>query len=317
VTERPGRLRIVAADGTLSAPLAGVPAVHAQGQGGLLAWPWIPTSPPTAGLSVLCRAGPGRRLHRRGPRPPGRHRVARRAGHLPSTAQAPRRPSLRLASGVRARRHAFRHPGRAQPVRARPGPRQPPGHHRAHPRRRLGAPRQSLRGPGRRPAGNLVLRPPQRPGRHHPSGHRRPVGGGTRSPRRRRGEHRRSRPQLRLAAGELGPPLHRPRHPRPADAARPGRTGVPLDARDRCLRHGLLHRRALQGLARRPAGRRPGGPRRGAPAGGRSARERTGTHQCRRACARRGAGPRRAIYVLTDESHGKVLRLTPKAGPAR
>ncbi len=50
---------------------------------------------------------------------------------------------------------------------------------------------------------------------------------------------------------------------------------------------------------------------------GRSARERTGTHQCRRACARRGAGPRRAIYVLTDESHGKVLRLTPKAGPAR
>jgi glucose/arabinose dehydrogenase len=36
VTERPGRLRIVAADGTLSAPLAGVPAVWAKGQGGLL-----------------------------------------------------------------------------------------------------------------------------------------------------------------------------------------------------------------------------------------------------------------------------------------
>ena len=36
VTERPGRLRIVATDGTLSAPLAGVPAVDAQGQGGLL-----------------------------------------------------------------------------------------------------------------------------------------------------------------------------------------------------------------------------------------------------------------------------------------
>lgn len=28
-------------------------------------------------------------------------------------------------------------------------------------------------------------------------------------------------------------------------------------------------------------------------------------------------GPDGAIYVLTDESHGKVLRLTPKAGPAR
>lgn len=36
VTERPGRLRIVALDGTLSAPLTGVPAVYAVGQGGLL-----------------------------------------------------------------------------------------------------------------------------------------------------------------------------------------------------------------------------------------------------------------------------------------
>jgi glucose/arabinose dehydrogenase len=36
VTERPGRLRIVARDGTLSPPVAGVPAVFATGQGGLL-----------------------------------------------------------------------------------------------------------------------------------------------------------------------------------------------------------------------------------------------------------------------------------------
>jgi glucose/arabinose dehydrogenase len=36
VTERPGRLRLVGRDGALSAPLAGVPAVLAQGQGGLL-----------------------------------------------------------------------------------------------------------------------------------------------------------------------------------------------------------------------------------------------------------------------------------------
>jgi glucose/arabinose dehydrogenase len=36
VTERPGRLRLVAPDGTLSAPLAGVPEVFARGQGGLL-----------------------------------------------------------------------------------------------------------------------------------------------------------------------------------------------------------------------------------------------------------------------------------------
>ena len=36
VTERPGRLRTVERDGRLSKPLAGVPKVHAQGQGGLL-----------------------------------------------------------------------------------------------------------------------------------------------------------------------------------------------------------------------------------------------------------------------------------------
>ena len=36
VTEKPGRLRIVAASGELGAPLAGLPAVDAKGQGGLL-----------------------------------------------------------------------------------------------------------------------------------------------------------------------------------------------------------------------------------------------------------------------------------------
>jgi glucose/arabinose dehydrogenase len=36
VTERPGRLRLVSKDGTLSEPLSGVPRVFAEGQGGLL-----------------------------------------------------------------------------------------------------------------------------------------------------------------------------------------------------------------------------------------------------------------------------------------
>jgi glucose/arabinose dehydrogenase len=36
VTERPGRIRIVARDGRISPPVAGVPEVHARGQGGLL-----------------------------------------------------------------------------------------------------------------------------------------------------------------------------------------------------------------------------------------------------------------------------------------
>lgn len=36
VTERPGQMRIVDRDGSVSAPIAGVPEVHARGQGGLL-----------------------------------------------------------------------------------------------------------------------------------------------------------------------------------------------------------------------------------------------------------------------------------------
>jgi glucose/arabinose dehydrogenase len=36
VTEKPGRLRVVGADGTLSEPVAGLPEVDARGQGGLL-----------------------------------------------------------------------------------------------------------------------------------------------------------------------------------------------------------------------------------------------------------------------------------------
>src|ERR671911_3116116 len=36
VTERPGRLRIVSANGQLSQPLAGLPRIYARGQGGLL-----------------------------------------------------------------------------------------------------------------------------------------------------------------------------------------------------------------------------------------------------------------------------------------
>src|SRR5579859_3547106 len=36
VTERPGRMRLVSADGIVGAPLEGLPPVHAEGEGGLL-----------------------------------------------------------------------------------------------------------------------------------------------------------------------------------------------------------------------------------------------------------------------------------------
>jgi glucose/arabinose dehydrogenase len=57
VTERPGRLRRVAAAGPLSAPLAGVPRVLARGQGGLLDVEVSPTFA-TDRLVYLCYAEP-------------------------------------------------------------------------------------------------------------------------------------------------------------------------------------------------------------------------------------------------------------------
>lgn len=55
VTERPGRLRVVGLDGALSAPLAGVPAVEARSQGGLLDIALAPDFATTREL-YLCHA---------------------------------------------------------------------------------------------------------------------------------------------------------------------------------------------------------------------------------------------------------------------
>ncbi len=63
VTERPGRLRLVGTDGAVSAPIAGVPAVEAEGQGGLLGIALAPDFAPTRELD-LCYAA----LVRRGAR---------------------------------------------------------------------------------------------------------------------------------------------------------------------------------------------------------------------------------------------------------
>lgn len=58
VTERPGRLRLVSTAGVVSAPLAGVPAVSAQGQGGLLDVALDPSFLSTRRVYV-CYAEPG------------------------------------------------------------------------------------------------------------------------------------------------------------------------------------------------------------------------------------------------------------------
>lgn len=58
VTERPGRLRIVSSDGSLSAPLGGLPDIWARGQGGLLDLALAPDFA-TSRLVYLTFAEPG------------------------------------------------------------------------------------------------------------------------------------------------------------------------------------------------------------------------------------------------------------------
>ena len=71
VTERPGRMRLVGRDGRVSAPLAGVPAVEARGQGGLLDVALAPDFASTRELffchSVLLPDGAATRLGRSHP----------------------------------------------------------------------------------------------------------------------------------------------------------------------------------------------------------------------------------------------------------
>ena len=68
VTERPGRMRLIGRDGRVSAPLAGVPAVEARGQGGLLDVALAPDFAATRELffcqSVLLPDGAATRLVR-------------------------------------------------------------------------------------------------------------------------------------------------------------------------------------------------------------------------------------------------------------
>ncbi len=120
VTERPGRMRIVARDGTLSQPLAGVPKVAANNQGGLLdvvldrdfaknSTIYFCYSDPVPGgaQTALARA----RLDA-GATP----RLARRQAHLPAGRPALERTAFRLPHRAGARRQPVSHHRR--PLRA-------------------------------------------------------------------------------------------------------------------------------------------------------------------------------------------------------
>ena len=173
VTERPGRLRIVSANGQLSQPLSGLPRIYARGQGGLL--DVLPdrqfATDRIIYLSFAEDRGNGRagtsvaraRLNTAGTGARGS------AGDLPAGAAPNRRRPFRLAPRLRPQGTLFVTLGDRFDLRDQA---QDPANHigkvvRITPEG--GAPRTTH---SERPAGapgDLVHRPPQHPGRGAPS----------------------------------------------------------------------------------------------------------------------------------------------------
>ena len=179
VTERGGTMRIVTAAGAVGAPLAGVPTVHAEGQGGLLDVGARPGLRHHAGdLVHLQRTGRGRS---RAPRWRARGWATRRSTASRSCFGSCPRSVASAHFGSRHRVHArwppVRHPGRAAAVRAAQDLMRAPGQGRAPDARWQRCP-PTIRSSGGADAqpGDLVVRTPQSAGRRDPSRHRRSSG---------------------------------------------------------------------------------------------------------------------------------------------
>ena len=154
-----GRLRYVTREGALSEPIAGVPAVYAEGQGGLLDVILDPGFRENSTIYLSLRgAGGGRdERHRGRARAPRRRRGSPTSRSSSASSRKSRASTFRLAPRVRARRQPVRHHRRAQlAARQGAGPRHPPRQDHAHHAGRRRAAGQSLRRPRRRAAGDLV-----------------------------------------------------------------------------------------------------------------------------------------------------------------
>ena len=205
VTERPGRMRVVSTSGEMGAPVAGLPPVWANDEGGLMDVVldpdfdrnqmvyWSFSEPNAAGDGAS--TGDRERTLRRRPR-------RRRSGDLQAGGEIGRGHPLRLAPRLCIRWPALCRTRRPRAPRRRPasrfGTRQDPAD---APRRHRPA-RQSVRRHAGRRAADLDARSPQR-ARARVRGGRHAVGHRTWPARGRRAEHRRQGPQLRMADDHL------------------------------------------------------------------------------------------------------------------
>ena len=244
VTERPGRMRIVDADGKLSAPLQGVPKVFASGQGGLLdvvldrgfaqnktiyfcfaepAGGGARTAMARATLADDSKLDDVKVIFRQdGPLSSGNHfgcRIAQSADN---------NLFLTMGEHFTDRDEAQKltsHLGKI--VRIKPDGSVPDDNPFV----------------GRKDAKPEIwsLRPPQRAGRGDPSGHRQALGARARRRGRRRDQHSAARQELRLAGDQLRRQLrrHAGRQRQGRDAGH-GAADQILGAVDRAVRHGVL-----------------------------------------------------------------------------
>ena len=165
VTERPGRMRIVTSEGQVSPPLKGVPEVWASGQGGLLDVVADKSFAQNKTVYFCFAERTERRWTHRGRARQTQRRqgpARRRQDHLPPAGAAVIGQSLRLPHRAGRRRQSVRHAGRAFRL-PRSGAKSRQSSRQGDPDRagRFGAVRQPVRRPRRRQAGDLELRPSQ------------------------------------------------------------------------------------------------------------------------------------------------------------
>ena len=306
VTERPGRLRIVSAGRRALAPARRAcrasgarpgRAPRRRARSGLCREPHD--------LSQLCgSARRGRCRHQRRARPPqhGRHRPRRAAGDLPAGALLQRLEPLGLAPRLRPHGRALRHPRRPlRPARRGPESGKPHRQGRSASGRRAARPRaiRSKAPAGRRKIWSIGHRNIQGAALHPQTGELWTAEHGA------RGGDEINIPRKGLNYGwpvitygvdysgaKIGDGTRKAGH---------GAAGLLLGPLDRALRHGLLHRRQVPGLARQRARRRARRPDRLASRARRRQGRARGAH-AERSCASASATSARAPTASSTSS---------------
>ena len=168
---------------------------------------------------------------------------------------------------------------------------------------------------GRLAAGDLVDRPPQRAGRGAQSRDRQAVDHRARRARRRRDQHPRGRQELRLAGDHLRPRLHLRQDRRGHAQGRHGAADLLLGPLHRPLGRGLLHRRPASRNGRATCSSARWRARR-CTASCSTARRSWARRRCSPTSASASAtcasGPDGALWLLTDNPEGRVLRVVPQ-----